>query len=78
MSKKFRKVFKQLKTPLSWALTLILVSQMFPAQGMAYAIEEATQALMPEVEEAVVYEDELLNEDVAIVEEAPVEETAVA
>lgn len=78
MSKKLRKLFKQLRTPLSWALTLILVTQLFPAQGMAYALGEAAEAFANSADDAIVVEDNLADEETAIVEEAPVEETVVA
>ena len=44
MGKKFRKWYGIVRKPLIWFLTALLVIQMFPAQGMAYAVEEAANA----------------------------------
>ena len=69
MGKKFRSFCKSARGPLAWILTLILVWQLFPAQGMAYALEEAAEALASTGVDAVVVEDTLVEP-----EEAPVEE----
>jgi len=81
MGKKFRRFCKGARGPLAWILSLILVWQMFPAQGMAYALEEAAAAIESSQEApVVVVEDEASEPEVALVDgepaaaqEAPVE-----
>ena len=64
MGKKFRRFCKSARGPLAWILSLILVWQMFPAQGMAYALEEAAEAFTSNDVDAVVVEDTAADPDV--------------
>ncbi|MBQ3340178.1 MAG: hypothetical protein IJG82_11415, partial [Atopobiaceae bacterium] len=67
MGKKFRRFCKSARGPLAWILSLILVWQMFPAQGMAYALEEAADAFTSNNVDAVVVEDTAAEPEVDLV-----------
>ncbi len=67
MGKKFRRFCKSARGPLAWILSLILVWQMFPAQGMAYALEEAAEAFTSNDVDAVVVEDTAAEPEVDLV-----------
>ena len=72
MGKKFRKWYGIARKPLIWFLTALLVIQMFPAQGMAYAVEEAANAAIeqPAAENEVSVTSALPEGDVVVQETA--------
>ena len=45
MDKRMRKLFALMRKPLTWVFALSLVLQLFPLQGMAYAVDEVQEAL---------------------------------
>ena len=63
MDKRMRNLFALLRKPLTWVFALSLVLQLFPLQGMAYAVEEAQQALG--------VQEQIVSDAPAPVEEVP-------
>lgn len=71
MGKKLRKWYGIARKPLIWFLAALLVFQMFPAQGMAYAVEEAANAAIEQpAAENEVSVTSALPEDVVVQETA--------